>query len=111
MGSPAHRRHLRLEEATPDVAGTQGGDLGGRNHAMTAETPQIRPPSTAGSTGSAAESWVANAKRLATWAMQRLVNRTDVWGLYTRWIDDDGVEHGSMTAPARKHRGKVYLVQ
>lgn len=59
----------------------------------------------------AAPAWQARAPELAAWAEARLVNRTDVWGLYTRWNDENGVEHGSMTAPPRKHRGKVRLTR
>lgn len=42
---------------------------------------------------------------LAVWVLSRLVNRCDVWGLYRPWIDSDGVEHETMTAPSRKRRG------
>ena len=58
-----------------------------------------------------AMAWQAEAAALASWAKDRLVNRTDVWGLYAHWTDEDGVDHGSMTAPPKKQRGKLCLTE
>jgi len=71
---------------------------------------EIQPPpeATGGSARDIAAVWKANASRLSTWTMERLVNRSDAWGLYVRWTDN-GHEHRTTTAPAKKDRGKVLL--
>ena len=51
--------------------------------------------------------WYERAGELAEWVMVYLVNRTDVWGRYTRRKSD---EHSrAVTVPFRDERGKVYL--
>jgi hypothetical protein len=62
-------------------------------------------------TDAVAAAWQASASTLAAWAVKTMVNRIDVWGLYTRWVDDDGVEHSSMTAPPKKQRGRAQLAE
>jgi hypothetical protein len=50
--------------------------------------------------------WRQRAPELARWAMERMVNRTDVWGRYTGRREG---EYKAVTAPFREERGKVQL--
>ena len=54
-----------------------------------------------------AEEWSERAPELAEWAMNHLVNRTDVWGRYIRRKADELTQ--VVTAPFRDERGKVFL--
>jgi hypothetical protein len=59
-----------------------------------------------------ADEWRERAPELAAWAMQFLVNRTDVWGRYLAKKHrklKDGVFNHAITAPFRDERGKVFL--
>lgn len=51
--------------------------------------------------------WFERAAELADWVMTHLVNRTDVWGRYTRRKSDDTTQ--VVTVPFREERGKVFL--
>lgn len=51
--------------------------------------------------------WYERAPELAEWVMAHLVNRTDVWGGYTRRKLDKASR--AVTVPFRDERGKVYL--
>lgn len=51
--------------------------------------------------------WRERSTELAQWAMSHLVNRTDVWGRYSRRKGDD--ETRVVTVPFRDERGKVFL--
>lgn len=55
------------------------------------------------------EEWVARAPELAEWAMQRLVNRKDVWGQYTVLTPAErrreGRSYKAMTLPRVEMRG------
>jgi hypothetical protein len=51
--------------------------------------------------------WRLHAGDLALWAWERLVNRTDVWGAYLPLERRERTK--SYTAPAKKHRGRVFL--
>jgi hypothetical protein len=50
--------------------------------------------------------WRGRSRELAQWAMERLVNRTDVWGRYT---GKTGGQYKAITAPFKEERGKVQL--
>src|SRR5687767_7263372 len=54
-----------------------------------------------------AAEWYERAPELADWAMAHLVNRTDVWGRYTRRKSDEMSK--AVTVPFRDERGKVFL--
>src|SRR6187431_2651874 len=54
-----------------------------------------------------ADEWHERASELAQWAMSWLVNRTDVWGRYTRRKGDEASR--AVTVPFRDERGKVFL--
>jgi hypothetical protein len=54
-----------------------------------------------------ADEWHQRAPELAKWAMNCLVNRTDVWGRYHRRKGAD--ETRVLTVPFRDERGKVFL--
>jgi hypothetical protein len=58
------------------------------------------------------DEWRQRAPELATWTMNCLVNRTDVWGRYlpkrSREREDREYNH-AITAPFRDERGKVLL--
>jgi hypothetical protein len=59
-----------------------------------------------------ADEWRQRARELAQWTMQRLVNRTDVWGRYlapSHRRNADGKQNNAITAPFRDERGKVFL--
>jgi hypothetical protein len=62
--------------------------------------------------GQLSQDWRGQATQLASWAMQHLVNRTDVWGRYlplkSRKSDSGGANH-AITAPFRDERGKVFI--
>ena len=51
--------------------------------------------------------WFERAPELADWVMSHLVNRTDVWGRYTRRKSDEVSK--AVTVPFRDERGKVFL--
>jgi hypothetical protein len=55
------------------------------------------------------EEWLARAPELAEWAMQRLVNRRDVWGQYTVLTPAErrreGKSYKAMTLPRPEMRG------
>jgi hypothetical protein len=51
--------------------------------------------------------WAERAPELAEWTMNRLVNRTDVWGRYVRRKGDDTLR--VVTVPFRDERGKTFL--
>lgn len=51
-----------------------------------------------------ARGWRCCARELAAWAWERMVNRTDVWGLRTP-------EGESWTLPRKRDRGKVFLTE
>ncbi|MCI0359673.1 MAG: hypothetical protein L0211_14445 [Planctomycetaceae bacterium] len=51
--------------------------------------------------------WYERAGELARWVMAHLVNRTDVWGRYTRRKSDAASR--AVTVPFRDERGKVFL--
>jgi hypothetical protein len=60
--------------------------------------------------------WRSRAPELATWIMQHLVNRTDVWGRYLPQKNREqnreqksGFQGNAITAPFRDERGKVFL--
>lgn len=56
--------------------------------------------------------WRERSSELARWSMQRLVNRTDVWGRYVakKYRDSEsGSRNHAITAPFRDERGKVFL--
>ncbi len=54
-----------------------------------------------------AAEWSDRSTELAAWAMAHLVNRTDVWGRYTRRKDEETAH--AVTVPLRDQRGKVFL--
>jgi hypothetical protein len=54
-----------------------------------------------GHTSLAASPWHERAEELAQWTLDRLVNRTDVWGGYE--------ESGTVTRPKVRHRGEELL--
>jgi hypothetical protein len=54
-----------------------------------------------------ASEWYERAPELADWVMTHLVNRTDVWGRYTRRKTDEASR--AVTVPFRDERGKVFL--
>lgn len=61
-----------------------------------------------------ADEWRERAPQLGDWAMQRLVNRTDVWGRYLaeRYRDQPTTgaqKNKAITAPFRQERGKIFL--
>ena len=63
-----------------------------------------------------AEEWRERAPELAAWAMNRLVNRTDVWGRYLspkyRGESSTGnPKNKAITAPFKQERGKIFLQQ
>ena len=51
--------------------------------------------------------WYERAPELAEWVMAHLVNRTDVWGRYTRRKSDETSR--AVTVPFRDERGKSFL--
>jgi hypothetical protein len=51
--------------------------------------------------------WYERAPEIANWVMTHLVNRTDVWGRYTRRKSDESSR--AVTVPFRDERGKVFL--
>lgn len=51
--------------------------------------------------------WSERSTELAHWAMTNLVNRTDVWGRYSRRKGDDTTR--VLTVPFRDERGKTFL--
>ena len=51
--------------------------------------------------------WYERAPELAEWVLEHLVNRTDVWGRYTRRKSDEASR--ALTVPFRDERGKVFL--
>jgi hypothetical protein len=51
--------------------------------------------------------WYERAPELADWVMAHLVNRTDVWGRYTRRKSEDSSQ--AVPVPFRDERGKVFL--
>jgi hypothetical protein len=58
------------------------------------------------------DQWRDRSKDLASWTMQNLVNRTDVWGRYMPLQsrkDADGKRNHAVTAPFRDERRKVFL--
>ncbi|MEB3304058.1 MAG: hypothetical protein VKK99_05625, partial [Cyanobacteriota bacterium] len=56
------------------------------------------------------EEWKARSQELATWAMERLVNRKDVWGQYSLLAPHEAREQGrtyrAMTLPIASMRGE-----
>jgi hypothetical protein len=61
-----------------------------------------------------ADEWRERAVELAHWTMDRLVNRTDVWGRYLadKYRDQPTAgaqKNKAITAPFRQERGKVFL--
>lgn len=63
-----------------------------------------------------ASEWRERAPELAAWAMQRLVNRTDIWGRYLapryRGTSSSGnPKNKAITAPFKQERGKILLQQ
>lgn len=68
-----------------------------------------RCPMSITATPTATDLWQSHADDLADFALARLVNRTDVWGLYRRWTDSKGGAHKVFTAPAKRDRGRVTL--
>ena len=61
------------------------------------------------------DEWRERAPELAEWAMQYLVNRTDVWGRYLgeryRKANPYGNMNKAITAPFKQERGKIFLQQ
>lgn len=58
------------------------------------------------------QEWRDHAQQLAAWVMQRMINRTDVWGRYLPLRNrkmTDGSSNHAITAPFRDERGKVFL--
>ncbi|MEM0969178.1 MAG: hypothetical protein AAGJ31_07510, partial [Verrucomicrobiota bacterium] len=57
-----------------------------------------------------ADEWRERSHELATWAMDRLVNRREVWGQYTVLTPEERVklsrDYKALTLPQRKSRGK-----
>lgn len=58
--------------------------------------------------------WSDRSSELADWTMERLVNRTDVWGRYLspkyRQMGEDGkTKNKAITAPFKQERGKTFL--
>jgi hypothetical protein len=64
-------------------------------------------------TGSKAarEAWQRRAPELAQWALDRLVNRVDVWGIYSQLATPDGPKTMPATAPRVADRGRVLLTR
>lgn len=57
-----------------------------------------------------AEEWSERAGEMAQWAMQRMVNRTDLWGRYLKPNHrGEGGSNKAITAPFKKERGKIFL--
>jgi hypothetical protein len=58
-----------------------------------------------------ADEWRQRATELANWTMDRLVNRTDVWGRYIQAKQESGgqTRNKAITAPFHDERGKVFL--
>ena len=59
-----------------------------------------------------AAEWWERAAELADWTMNRLVNRTDVWGRYLKKrnrTNRAGEKNNAITAPFAAERGKVFL--
>ena len=59
-----------------------------------------------------AAEWRERSGELATWVMQHMVNRTDVWGRYLARPYRSGAAgslNKAITAPFREERGKVFL--
>jgi hypothetical protein len=95
-------RAKAAREAPPEDSRPDGG---------TTDTPspagRTRPAS-----GDPAAAWRAHAADLARWTLDRLVNRTDVWGGYYRDRDDAGNWVTCQTThPRRAHRGKRFLTE
>ena len=59
------------------------------------------------------EEWQARASELAEWAMERLVNRRDVWGQYSLLAPHEAREQGrsykAMTLPIASMRGQAMV--
>ena len=58
------------------------------------------------------DEWRERAPELAHWTMNRLVNRTDVWGRYLKKknrTNKFGEHNNAITAPFAAERGKVFL--
>jgi hypothetical protein len=53
------------------------------------------------------DEWYERAAELTDWVMLQLVNRTDVWGRYTRRKGESSSR--AVTVPFRDERGKVFL--
>lgn len=61
-----------------------------------------------------AEEWKERAPELGEWAMEHLVNRTDIWGRYLsakyRGTSTSGLaKNKAITAPFKAERGKIFL--
>lgn len=61
-----------------------------------------------------AEEWKERAPELGAWAMNNLVNRTDIWGRYLspkyRGTSTSGLaKNKAITAPFKAERGKIFL--
>jgi len=57
-----------------------------------------------------ADEWRDRADELAQWAMERLVNRTDIWGRYlAKNYRGDDQKNKAITAPFSRERGKIFL--
>ena len=56
------------------------------------------------------EEWAERASELADWAMERLVNRKDVWGQYSVLTPAErrreGKSYKAMTLPKKEMRGE-----
>jgi hypothetical protein len=59
------------------------------------------------------QEWQARASELAEWAMERLVNRRDVWGQYSLLAPhearEQGRSHKAMTLPIASMRGQAMV--
>ncbi|MEM7785047.1 MAG: hypothetical protein AAF623_16980 [Planctomycetota bacterium] len=56
------------------------------------------------------EEWRERAGELGHWAMERLVNRTDIWGRYLApKYRGEEQKNKAITAPFQRERGKIFL--